>query len=162
LFSADALQSKRNTDAVQVAPGVLVAARVVEHRAEEQLQYDQVKAAIGETLRRRAAAGLAQKDGEAKLALRREGKDPGLRWRPPRTASRRDPQGMAFDMVQKAMSADASKLPAYVGVPFPEGYLLLRISKVIEADSKEVDAPTAARVAALYGRSQYGAYVDSL
>src|SRR6185436_14465509 len=34
LFSADALQNKRNTDAVQVAPGILVAARVIEHRPE--------------------------------------------------------------------------------------------------------------------------------
>ena len=162
LFSADVLQNKRNTDAVQVAPGVLVAARVIEHRFEERLKYEQVKAAIGETLRRRAAAALAQKDGEAKLAQLQQGKDPGLKWSPPRTASRRDPQGMALDTVRRAMAADASRLPAYVGVPFPEGYLLLRISKVIEADAKDADPQTAARVAAVYGRAQYGAYVDSL
>lgn len=162
LFSTEALQNKRNTEAVQVAPGVLVAARVVEHRPEEQLKYEQVKATIGETLRRRAAAALAQKDGEAKLAQLREGKDPGLKWSPPRTASRRDPQGMSFEVVQKAMSADAARLPAYVGVPFPEGYLLLRITKVIEADAKDADPQTAARITALYGRSQYDAYVASL
>src|SRR5918994_6689302 len=79
LFSADALQNKRNTDAVQVAPGVLVAARVIEHRAEEQLKYDDVKASITEMLRRREAAALAQKDGEAKLAELRQGKDAGLK-----------------------------------------------------------------------------------
>ena len=162
LFSSEALQNKRNTDAVQVAPGVLVAARVVEHRAEEQLKYEQVKPAIGEMLRRRAAASLAQKDGEAKLAQLREGKDPGLKWSPPRTASRREAQGMPFDVLQRAMSADVAKLPAYVGVAFPEGYLLLRISKVIEAEAKDVDAQTAVRIAGLYGRSQYDAYVASL
>ena len=162
LFSADALQNKRNTDAVQVAPGVLVAARVIEHRAEEQLKYDDVKAAIAENLRRRAAAALAHKDGEAKLAELRKGKDAGLKWSPPRTVSRRDAQGMPPEALQRAVAADASKLPAYVGVAFPEGYLLLRISKVIEADAKEADPQTAARIAGLYGRSQYEAYVDSL
>jgi len=162
LFSADVLQNKRNTDAVQVAPGVLVAARVVEHRPEEQLNYEQVKPSIGETLRRRAAAALAQKDGEAKLAQLREGKDPGLKWSPPRTASRRETQGMPFEVVQRAMSVDVSKLPAYVGVPFAEGYLLLRVSKVIDADAKDVDPQTAARIAGLYGRSQYDAYLGSL
>ena len=162
LFSTDVLQNKRNTDAVQVAPGVLVAARVVEHRPEEQLNYEQVKPAIGEMLRRRAAAALAQKDGEAKLAQLREGKDPGLKWSPPRTASRRDTQGMPLDVVQRAMSADVSKLPAYAGVPFPEGYLLLRVSKVIEAEARDVGPQTAARIAALYGRSQYDAFVGSL
>jgi len=162
LFSADALQNKRNTDAVQVAPGILVAARVIEHRPEAQLPYEQVKPAIGETLRRRAAAGLAQKDGEAKLAELRMGKDAGLKWSPARVVSRREAQGMTQDALQRAVSADVSKLPAYVGVPFPEGYLLLRISKVIEADAKEADAQTAARIGGLYGRSQYDAYVGSL
>lgn len=162
LFSADSLQNKRNTEAVQVAPGVLVAARVIEHRAEEQLKYDDVKAAIGEMLRRRAAAELAHKDGEAKLAELRSGKDAGVKWSPARTISRRDPQGMPPEAVQRAVSADASKLPAYAGVAFPEGYLLLRVSRVIEADAKQADAQTAARINALYGRSQYEAYVGSL
>ena len=162
LFSADSLQAKRNTAAVQVAPGVLVAARVIEHRAEEPIKYDDVKAAIGEMLRRRAAAGLAQKDGEAKLAELRKGKDGGLKWSPARTVSRREAQGMPPELVQRAVSADVSTLPAYVGVPVPEGYLLLRISKVIEADAKEADPQTAARINALYGRSQYEAFVSSL
>jgi len=140
----------------------MVAARVIEHRPEAQLPYEQVKPAIGETLRRRAAAGLAQKDGEAKLAELRMGKDAGLKWSPARVVSRREAQGMTQDALQRAVSADVSKLPAYVGVPFPEGYLLLRISKVIEADAKEADAQTAARIGGLYGRSQYDAYVGSL
>jgi peptidyl-prolyl cis-trans isomerase D len=162
LFSSDALQNKRNTDAVQVAPGVLVAARVIEHRPEEQLKYEQVKPGITEMLRRRAATAAAQKDGEAKLAALREGKEADLKWSPAKTVSRREPQGMTPDALQRALSADASKLPAYVGVTFPEGYLLLRVSKVIEAEAKDVDPQTAVRIAALYGRSQYEAYVSSL
>jgi len=162
LFSADAVKNKRNTDAVQVAPGVLVAARVIEHRSEEQIKYDEVKAAIGETLRRRAAAALAQKDGEAKLAELKKGKDAGLKWSPARTISRREAQGMPQEALQRAVSADVSTLPAYVGVNFPEGYLLLRISKVIEAEAKEADPQSATRIGGLYGRSQYEAYVGSL
>lgn len=162
LFSEDALKNKRNTDAVQVAPGILVAARVVEHRPEEQLKYDEVKAAVGEMLRRRAAAALAQKEGEAKLAELKNGKDAGLKWSPSRTVSRREAQGMPQEALQRAVSADVSTLPAYVGVSFPEGYLLLRVSKVIEVETKEADPQTAARIGALYGRSQYEAYVGSL
>jgi peptidyl-prolyl cis-trans isomerase D len=161
LFSEDALKNKRNTDAVQVAPGILVAARVVEHRPEEQLKYDEVKAAVGEMLRRRAAAALAQKEGEAKLAELKNGRDAGLKWSPPRTVSaagRRASQ----EALQRAVSADVATLPAYVGVSFPEGYLLLRVSKVIEVETKEADPQTAARIGALYGRSQYEAYVGSL
>jgi peptidyl-prolyl cis-trans isomerase D len=162
LFSEDALKHKRNTDAVQVAPGVLVAARVIEHRPEEQLKYDEVKAAVGEMLRRRDAAALAQKEGEAKLAELKSGKDVSLKWSPPRTVSRREAQGMPPESLQRVVSADVATLPAYVGVAFPEGYLLLRISKVIDADAKEADPQSAARIGALYGRSQYEAYVGSL
>jgi peptidyl-prolyl cis-trans isomerase D len=162
LFSEDALKHKRNTDAVQVAPGVLVAARVIEHRPEEQLKYDEVKAAVGEMLRRRDAAALAQKEGEAKLAELKSGKDVSLKWSPPRTVSRREAQGMPPESQQRVVSADVATLPAYVGVAFPEGYLLLRISKVIDADAKEADPQSAARIGALYGRSQYEAYVGSL
>jgi peptidyl-prolyl cis-trans isomerase D len=145
-----------------VAPGVLVAARVVEHRPEEQLKYDEVKAAVGEMLRRRAAAALAQKDGEAKLAELKGGKDAGLKWSPPRTVSRREAQGMPPDALQRVVAADVTTLPAYVGASFPEGYLLLRISKVVEAEAKEADPQSAARIEGLYGRSQYEAYVGSL
>ena len=162
LFSADALQNKRNTDAVLVAPGVLVAARVVEHKPETQLSFDEVKAPVAEMLRRRAAADLARKDGEAKLAALREGKDAGVKWSAAKTVSRRDAQGLPQDVLQRAVAADASKLPAFVGVPSPEGYLLLRISKVIDAEVKEPDAQTAARINAAYGRSQYEAFVGSL
>ena len=69
---------------------------------------------------------------------------------------------MPPEALQRAFSVDATKLPAYVGVSFPEGYLLLRVSKVIEAEAKDVDPQTAARIAVLYGRSQYEAYVASL
>jgi len=162
LFSSDALKGKRNTDAVQVAPGVLVAARVIEHRPEEQIKYDEVKAAVGEMLRRRAAAALAQKDGEAKLAELKKGKDAGLKWSPARVVSRREAQGMPPEALQRVVSADVSTLPVYVGVSFPEGYLLLRVSKVIEAEPKQADPQSAARISGLYGRSEYEAYVGSL
>jgi hypothetical protein len=55
-----------------------------------------------------------------------------------------------------------STLPAYVGVNFPEGYLLLRVSKVIEADAKQADPQSVARIGGLYGRTEYEAYVGSL
>jgi hypothetical protein len=69
---------------------------------------------------------------------------------------------MPPESLQRVVSADVATLPAYVGVAFPEGYLLLRISKVIDADAKEADPQSAARIGALYGRSQYEAYVGSL
>lgn len=162
LFSADSLKSRRNTDAVQVAPNTLVAARVIEHQPEAQRKFEEVKGEIAEALRRRAAAALAVKDGEAKLAALRQGKDAGVKWSAPRTVSRRDAQGMPLEVLRRVVAADASKLPAYVGVQFPDGYLLVRISKVTDVEAKEPEPQAAARIGELYGRSQYEAYVASL
>ena len=163
LFSPDAIQNKRNTDAIEVAPATLVAARVLEHQPAAQRTLDEVKQELGETLRRREAVALAQKEGMARLEQLRKGGDAGLTWGKPREVSRRDAKGLAPELARQVVAADVSKLPAYVGVPSQEGgYVLLRISKVTEAPAAERSADTGQRLAAALGTAQYQAYVASL
>jgi peptidyl-prolyl cis-trans isomerase D len=163
LFSPDAIQSKRNTDAIEVAPATLVAARVIEHQPAAQRGFDDVKKDLAETLRRREAVALAQKDGMAKLEQLRKSGDAGVTWSAPRMVSRRESKGMAPELVRQAVAADVSKLPAYAGVPSQEGgYVLLRISKVAEAEPAEKAADAGPRAAAMLGSAQYQAYVASL
>jgi peptidyl-prolyl cis-trans isomerase D len=161
LFSTDAIKNRRNTDAVEVAPSTLVAARVAEHQPAAQRAYDEVKAEIAEKLRVRQAAELARKDGEAKLAALRNGADAGVKWGATKTVSRREPQGLPGDILTPIVSADVSKLPAYVGLAIPEsGYLLVRISKVI--DDPKAAAGQEGRSSQVYGAAQYEAYLASL
>ena len=163
LFSADSVKERRNTDAIEVAPGTLVAARVLEHQPAAQRKFEEVKNEIAELLRRREAAELAQKEGAAKLEQLRKGADAGVKWGPAKTVSRREPQGLPGEVLRPVVSADVSKLPAYVGVPVPEtGYVLVRISKVIESDPKQQAQESTGRAAGLLGASQYDAYVASL
>jgi peptidyl-prolyl cis-trans isomerase D len=160
LFSGDAIRNRRNTDAVEVAPATLVAARVVEHEPATQRPFEQVKADIVEKLRRREALELARKEGEAKLADLRKGADAGLKWSAPRSVSRREPQGLSAEALAATVAADASKLPAYAGVAQGDGYLLLRISKVTESDKPSADM--LARAGQLYAAAQYDAWLASL
>jgi len=162
LFSSDALQNKRNTDAIEVAPATLVAARVIEHQPAAQRGFDEVKKELAEALRQREALTLAQKDGMAKMQQLRKGEAAGLTWSSPRTVSRRDPKGLPPNLLRQVVAADASKLPAYVGVPLESGYVLLRISKVIEADESERSAEAEQRVGNVLGAGQFQAYVASL
>ena len=65
--------------------------------------------------------------------------------------------------MRQVFSADTAKLPAYVGIPLPDaGYVLLRVSRVIDEASKEPDPQAAVRAASLYGNAQYEAFVESL
>jgi peptidyl-prolyl cis-trans isomerase D len=162
LFSQDAIAHKRNTDAVEVAPGTLVAARVVEHQPAAQRPFEQVKGEIAETLRGREAAELARKEGERKLEALRKGQDAGLKWSAAKSVSRREPQGLRGDILRSVMSADATKLPAFEGVALDDGYLLLRVSKVTEPAAKTADAEALQRAAQIYGASQYQAFLASL
>jgi len=162
LFSQDAITHKRNTDAVEVAPGTLVAARVAEHQPAAQRPFEQVKGEITETLRRREAAELARKEGERKLEALRKGQDVGLKWSAAKSVSRREPQGLRGDILRSVMSADASKLPAFEGVALDDGYLLLRVSKVTEPAAKAADAEALQRAGQIYGASQYQAFLASL
>jgi peptidyl-prolyl cis-trans isomerase D len=163
LFSQDAIVSKRNTDAVEVAPSTLVAARVVEHQPEAQRKYEEVKDQIAELLRRTEAFKLAQKEGLAKLEQLRKGQNPQLAWSAPKSVSRRDAQGLPAEVLRKVVAADVSKLPAYIGMPIGDaGYLLLRITKVSEGKPAADEKQNAARVAGVLGAADYEAYVSGL
>jgi peptidyl-prolyl cis-trans isomerase D len=162
LFSSDALRSKRNTDAIEVAPGMLVAARVLEHQPAAQRKLEEVKDDIAALLQRQQAAELARKDGAAKLEQLRKGAGAAVKWSPPKTVSRRDPQNLPGEVLRPVMSADVSKLPAYIGLPVADaGYMLVRVSKVVEGDPKQGGDPVP-RAAGLVGAAQFEAYVASL
>jgi peptidyl-prolyl cis-trans isomerase D len=163
LFSSDSIKSKRNTDAIEVAPNTLVSARVIEHQPAAQRSFEEMKREIVEQLRQREASALALKDGTAKLEKLRKGEDAGVKWSAPRLVSRRDAQGLTTNILRQVVAADTRKLPAYVGIPVPDGgYVLLRVSKVIDEPVKEGDAQAAAGAAQLYGAAQYEAYLESL
>jgi peptidyl-prolyl cis-trans isomerase D len=165
LFSPDSIQSKRNTDAIEVAPGVLASARVAEHRPAAQLKFEEVKSDIEKRLRLEEAAKLASKDGESKLAELKQGKDPGLKWSAAHPVSRAKAEGLPPDALRQILSADAAKLPAYAGFPAEGGYVLYRVGKVIEAapPKDETEArKTVARLESQAGGEQFAAYTASL
>ncbi|MFY9316620.1 MAG: SurA N-terminal domain-containing protein [Burkholderiales bacterium] len=165
LFTQDSTKQRRNTDAVEVQPGVLVAARVAEHQPETQRPYEEVKAEVAGALARREAAAMAKKEGEAKLAALAKGGDAGPSWAAAKAVSRQDPQGLPQPALRKVMAADASKLPAYAGVERgEEGYALYRVSRVIPAEARSAAqvAEGRARYDQQAGVEQLDAYLASL
>jgi len=165
LFAADAVKSRRNTDAVEVAPNVLVAARVLEHQPASQKKFEEVRGAIEQALRRAEAARLAHKEGEAKLAALRKGGGADPKWGPVKAVSRRSPQAVPSTALRQILAADASKLPAYVGGARGEdGYMLYKVGRLLETEPKPEAQKKAdlARAAQNAGAEQLEAYVASL
>jgi len=169
VFSEDVLKNKRNTEAIEVASGVLVAARVLEHKPSAVQPFDQVSAALVKKLTLQQAAQLAAQEGRARLTAIREGKDAGkdaqIVWSAPQLASRGDPKGMPVDALRQAFKTDVSKVPAYAGVEVAGGnYMLIRISKVQEAaeGAKDKQNAIAQTLRQVSGQAELAAYLASL
>ena len=109
IFSDHVIKAKRNTAAIEVAPSVLVAARLLEHKAADQRPFEAVRAAIEARYKREEALKLATTDGEAKLAAAAQGKEIEVKWPAPLAVSRQKPGGLSPPVLDKVFRADAKE-----------------------------------------------------
>lgn len=135
LFSEDAVKNKRNTDAIEVAPNTLVAARVLDYKPAAVRPFDSVKADIETMLKAKEAAALAKSRGEARLAELKAGQDK-VNWALVKYVSRLQGKQVSSAAMQAIFRADVQKLPAYAGVELPNngGYALYKIMSVKPLD----------------------------
>jgi peptidyl-prolyl cis-trans isomerase D len=167
VFSDEVRKEKRNSEAVEVSPNTLAAARVAEARPASMKPFDEVKAAIDDKLKHIQAAKLATQQGEKELAdLIKGGNSATLGWTTPVKVDRHNSQGLSDGVLKQAFRIDASKLPTYVGAPGKDGgYVLIRLSAVedglqnLDADGKK--AATAEYSSAL-GTEYLAAFMKSL
>lgn len=166
LFSDDALKNKRNTEAVEVAPGMLVAARVLEHKPAALQPMESVRADIEKRLMREEAAALAIKDGEEKLARLRKGETVDLKWPAVRSVSRNQAPGLPPDSIRAIFAASTATLPVFVGVAYPgRGYALYRIASVKAGESGKDDPGSrtlSQKYASLIAEEEFAAWMASL
>ena len=134
VFGNEAVANKRNTDAVEVAANQLVSARVLKHSPARTLALAEVKDAVRERLISQMAAEQARKDGLARVAALRQAPSEALQTT--LTVSRAQTQGAPKAVIDAVMAADASKLPAVLGVDLQaQGYLVLRVLQVLPRDA---------------------------
>ena len=166
VFSAESLQAKRNTEALEVAPNTLMAARVLDYKPATTRPFDDVKVEIRRQLERNAASELAQKTAKEKLALLEQGKDAGLSFGKPVSLTRNQAQpGFPPDALIKIFQANASKLPAYVGAPAERGsFSVYKVTQVVTPPAPDPERLKAFnnRVGDQVGHELFNAYLASL
>jgi len=131
LFSADSLEKKRNTEAVEIAPGQMVAGRVTEHVPARTLPLESVKAQVRERVKATRGAEQAKKAGADQLAAWKA--DPASVKLPAAVVvSREDPARQPRPAVEAALQADPTSLPTLLGVEMGDaGYAVVRVVKSI-------------------------------
>lgn len=158
LFADEATRNKRNTEAVEVAPNVLVAGRVLEYKPVTKTPLAEVKPVVEDRVTNIEAEQLARKAGEAKLAEVRSGA--AAEFGANLAVSRNKADGIPGQAMAAIMKADITALPAYVGVSLPgRGYSIYRINSVaadavdevnMKAEQQQVDEFLAAQEMAAY------------
>lgn len=138
IFSEDAVKNQRNTAAIEVAPNVLVAARVLTHEAASVRPLEQVQTEVQARLQSAQATDLAVKQGEQMLADLQAGKPVQSGWSEAKAISRNRIQPLDAALARKVFQADAAGLPVYLGGRIDgRGYLLVRVEKVTDVGAVE-------------------------
>lgn len=136
IFSNEVLKDRRNTEAVEVSPNNLVAARVVDYKAAAPRSFDEVKGGIEDFLKNEAASKMAFEKGQAALKALQSGKDvAGLEWIPEVTVSRKQAEGLTELAMKQVFKTPVDKLPSYSGLSdSKQGYLLVKVLRVESPD----------------------------
>lgn len=163
VFGNDAIKNKRNTDAVEVGPNQLASARVLQHQPARTLPLAEVRDAVRQRLIISQADALAVKDGTARLAQLKADANSGT-LTGPALVSRAQPMGLSRKALEAVMAAEASKLPALLGVALDgQGYLVVRIDKVLPREIKpEENVALQAQYGQAWARAESEAYYQAL
>lgn len=151
IFSPDAIEKKRNTEAIEIAPGQLASGRIVQYTPARTRPFAEVKDAVRQRWVAERGAMEARKEGLAKLAAWKAA--PATAVLPaPVVVSREQTQQLPNDVVDAALRADLGTLsatPVFAGVDLgAQGYAIVRVNKVVAS------APPAEAVTK-QGREQY-------
>lgn len=134
VFSDEVVKDKRNTEAVEVAPNNLVAARAVEYKPEAPKTFDDIKEGIEAVLKLEESIKLAEEKGKMVLANLEKGQeDATLEWIPEVTVDRKDAQGLTDAVMGQVFKVNVAKLPAYKG--FADGNRAYVFVKVLGVSS---------------------------
>lgn len=163
LFGGETLRNKRNTDALEAAPGQMVAGRVVKYEPARVRPLADVRDQVRAQVVAQQAAALARKDGEARLELLKKSPqtDMGI---PSRNVSGLQAPDLGKPVVDGVLRVSPKSLPAFVGVDLGrEGYMVAKVLKVVGRDPVVADpARSREQYAEAWGNAETQAYYASL
>jgi len=134
IFSADSVEKKRNTEAVELAPNQLAAARITQYSPARTLPLDEVKTRVHAQVVAQQAAERARAEGVAKLAEWKAAPD-AAKLPASIVVSREQKQQQPSALVEAVLRASTQALPAWVGVDLgTSGYAVVKVEKIVPRD----------------------------
>ena len=166
IFSAESLEEKRNTEAFEVQPKTLVAARVIEYALEEEMKFEDVAGEIKDFLKSQGALDKVVLEGESTLAAIQGGDEATSDdWSKPGMVTLVKRQGLHPEGLRAIFGVSKDELPAHVGMTIDDGrYVIFRVTKVVDLEEvTDDDLSTAKRqLAQMLMQQQMSAYIARL
>ncbi len=170
LFGEDTLRNKRNTEAMEVSPGVLVSARVVQHHPAKRRPFEEVRDQVKARVIAAEAARRAKEEGEKLLASlkavdRADDKAQLEKFGEATTVTRASPGELAPQVVDGIFKLPTEPLPAFAGIDLgPRGFQLVRLEKAGGPDPSAEERRQAYRqqVEQVLTQTALAAYVEEV
>ncbi len=163
LFADDSIKNRRNTEAVETAPSVLVSARVLDHKPSSLRPFDEVKGDLSKQLAQQQAVVLARRQGAERLEELKKGDASAVRFGATKLVSRDEPQDLGAEALSKIFGADASKLPVYAGMESNNGYVIYRVTRVVDVQPDETRARSVqSELGRASGTQEFKSFLDGL
>ena len=162
LFTPEAINDKRNTEAIDLGNSQLVSARVVEHMPSRIPALDEVRDEVLASVVEEQAAALARQEGQARLAALKAAPATAL----PKTAeiSRMQAGELPRRVVDAVLQVQPDALPAVLGVDLgARGYVVARVERVLPPPKERAEDPSvAAQIAQAWAAAESEAYLSTL
>ncbi|QWD73406.1 peptidylprolyl isomerase [Polynucleobacter sp. TSB-Sco08W16] len=162
LFSDEAIKNKRNTEAVQTAPGVFVSARVITFHPAQIMPYKDVAAEVKRQVSQRAAEKLAVAAAAERYNVLEKDPKSSAGFGNPIWVSRNKPANLIGPALDDVMSINTEKFPAVVSVNNPGvGTTLYRVDQVRQptgVDAK-IHKAQAQQIQALGAQSEFASFM---
>jgi peptidyl-prolyl cis-trans isomerase D len=163
LFADDSIKNRRNTEAIETAPSTLVSARVVDHKPATRRPFDEVRGEIGKLLAQQEALALARKQGIERLEELSKGGASAARFGATKLISRDQPQDLDAGSLSQVFRVDAAKLPAYAGLESKDGYVIYRVSRVVDVQPDETrQRGVQSELGRASGSQEFKSFLDGL
>ncbi len=134
IFSPDAIEKKRNTEAVEVASNQLISGRITQYTPARTRPLLEVKELVRQRWLAMRGAEDARKDGIAKLAAWKAA-PASATLQDTLVVSRDQTQRLPPKVVEAALRTDATALPVFAGVDLgTQGYAIVKVTKVLPRD----------------------------
>ena len=148
IFGPDAIEKKRNTEAIDMGANQLVSGRITQYTPARTLPFADVRTAVRDRVVAVRGAELAKKEGNDKLTSWKSAPASAVVG-PAIVVSRDQPQDLPSQVLTAVLRADLATAPAFLGVDLgAQGFTIARVNKVVPRGSVD-------EAAAKQGRAQY-------